>query len=330
MPHHRKSVQSYNNFLKHARKSYFFSLFSAIICAREIFFVILCANLRIINDQIFNIMKKSILVLTAAVAIVFASCNEKPYINEPGDNGNNYPEIPVLVPDTNGIEISVDSAIAICNALEDNAVTAEVYKLRGTILAVTTNVDDVPSKYTNINFTLSDNGGKTSIACYYTNYINNIPFRNKNQIPAAGSVVAVQGPLTKYYNSSKGTRTPELKNGFIVHIDYTPAPPDTIKATCAEAKAVIASMADNETTTDIYVIEGYVQSDGYDGTISHGQQKFMWLDDAQSGTKVVQGYYCNVPNEIAVPVGTKVRMTGKITKYNNTPEVKNGDVVIIE
>jgi hypothetical protein len=49
IPYHRKSVQNYNKKSTYARKLYFFSLFSIIICAREIFFVILYAFLRMMQ-----------------------------------------------------------------------------------------------------------------------------------------------------------------------------------------------------------------------------------------------------------------------------------------
>jgi hypothetical protein len=54
MPYNRKSVQNYNKFLTYARKSNFFSLFSLIICAREIFLVSLHANLRIFKKILNN------------------------------------------------------------------------------------------------------------------------------------------------------------------------------------------------------------------------------------------------------------------------------------
>ena len=41
-------------------------------------------------------MKKSILVLTAMVAMVFFGCKESPYINQPGDNSFNYDSIPSI------------------------------------------------------------------------------------------------------------------------------------------------------------------------------------------------------------------------------------------
>ena len=55
-------------------------------------------------------MKKSILVLTAMVAMVFFGCKESPYINQPGDNSFNTDTIPEIAdpdptPDPEGVDI---------------------------------------------------------------------------------------------------------------------------------------------------------------------------------------------------------------------------------
>ena len=269
-------------------------------------------------------MRKRIFILSALVAMMVVGCKEKPYIDAPGDNSHNTGSLPI---DTSGIVVTVDEAIAICQGLAADEVTTEKYRISGVLTQNLTSPSDIPGKYSNINFTISDNGGQTSLKCYYINNLQNRQFVASTDVPLVGSRLTVLGPLTNYKGS-----TPELKDGYIVRIDemVKPEPSTTIQATCADAKNVVASMEDNATTNDIYVIECYVQKDGYDATISKGQQKFLWFDDVKSGKKVVQGYWCNVPNGEAVPVGTKVRVTGKITKYNGNPEFKNGDVEILE
>jgi len=270
-------------------------------------------------------MKKYFLAFALLIGLTMIGCKERAYIDGPGDNKYNLDSIPIMKADTNGIEISVDSALSICKALAPDAETGELYKLTGVITAMTTSPSDIPSKYTNINFKLSDNGGKTSISCYYTNNLNNRPFRNSKDIPAVGTKLAVLGVLTNY----KGT-TPELKNGFIVRIDSVPPAPDTIIATCEEAKAAALALPNNnEPTKDIYIITGYVQNDGYSATVSRDQQTF-WIADTETGGKVFEAYWCNVPNGQAVQVGQKVKLTGPIMKYNTTAEMKNGDVEIVE
>jgi hypothetical protein len=157
-------------------------------------------------------MRKSILVLTAAVALVVISCKENPYINAPGDNSYNYDSIPVLKADTDGIVIGIDSAVAICNALAKDEETSERYKLSGTISSIKTDLTKVPNTYTNIDFMLTDKKG--TITCFRTNYLNNYPFRSRSEMPPVGSKVTVVGNLVNY----SGT-TPEIKNSFILRID---------------------------------------------------------------------------------------------------------------
>ena len=159
-----------------------------------------------------NGMKKYVFFATLMVALVMTCCKETPYINAPGDNSKNYDSIPVWIPDTNGIVISVDSAIVIGSGQGQDVPTEEVYKISGTITSVETNIADIPSKYTNINFYISD-GGSGQLKCQYTNNVNNTPFRKSSQVPRAGSKVTVLGPLSKYNGA------PQMKNGFIVRID---------------------------------------------------------------------------------------------------------------
>ena len=54
------------------------------------------------------------------------------------------------------------------------------------------------------------------------------------------------------------------------------------------------------------------------------------MDDVKGSQKTLQGYWCNLPGHEALNVGDKITLTGKILNYNNTPEIKNGDVAILE
>ena len=163
-------------------------------------------------------MRKCIFMLAAVLAVVMFSCKENPYIDDPGESGKIDTTISILIPDTDGIVISVDSAIAICKSLSSGALTAEKYKITGYVTAVTTSASNVPVPYTNINFRIAATaGGTNQLTCYYTNYINNLPFRTSADIPAVGTKLTVMGPLMNY------SGTPEVQNGFIVRIDEVPA-----------------------------------------------------------------------------------------------------------
>ena len=157
--------------------------------------------------------KKYIFALTAVVGLVMMSCTEPAYINSPGDNSKNYDSIPITIPDTNGVEVSIAEALEICKGLANDQVTEELYKVRGVLAGVSTDLSKIPSQYTNINFTLKDPNSQDAITCFYTNNLNNRPFYKASDVPAAGKKVTVLGPLTKYKD------TPELKNGFIVKIE---------------------------------------------------------------------------------------------------------------
>ena len=243
----------------------FFSLFFTIICAREIFFVtlhaILSKNMKI---YIHTDMKKSLFVLLAIVVVAMTGCKETPAINTPGDNTKNLDSIPVMIADTNGIEISVDSAIAICNSLPDGGTTAEVYKLSGVVVGNTTHPYEVPYKRRDINFSLSDNGASTSLACYYTKNFNNVSFRKSTEVPLTGSKVVVIGVLTKYVSAS-GKVTPELKNGYFVRIDsmvvsdFKGCPePESGEVSVNEAIQIALGLADGSTSPESYAIRGVV------------------------------------------------------------------------
>ena len=158
-------------------------------------------------------MKKSLLIASAVVAAVLFGCKEDPYINAPGDNSKNYDTIPILQADTNGIIISVDSALSIGAGLVNDQLTPESYKISGTIANIVTNLNDIPGKYTNVNFDLKDDSSEKTLRCQYTNNINNYPFRSNAEVPRAGSKVTVMGPMSKYNG------TPQMKNGFIVRVD---------------------------------------------------------------------------------------------------------------
>lgn len=102
--------------------------------------------------------------------------------------------------------------------------------------------------------------------------------------------------------------------------------------TCADAAAAAMLLENNTPGTDTVCVTGYVTTT--DGNISRGQQVF-WMDDQKGSTQTFQGYWCNLPQEEVdanrpLNVGDKISITGFLMRYNSTPEMKNGDIVIIE
>ena len=103
--------------------------------------------------------------------------------------------------------------------------------------------------------------------------------------------------------------------------------------TCAEAAAAMPAQSGSE-TEEVYIVTGYITNTN--GAISPSRtdptidQQTFWMDDNKGTKKTVQGYWCNLPGHEALNVGDKITLTGKIMNYNDAPEIKNGDVVILE
>lgn len=108
---------------------------------------------------------------------------------------------------------------------------------------------------------------------------------------------------------------------------------DPIPVTCAEAAAKMPAQSGSE-TEDVYIVTGYITNTN--GSISPSRtdpsidQQTFYMDDEKGTKKTLQGYWCNLPGHEALNVGDKITVTGKIVNYNNTPEIKNGDVAILE
>jgi len=108
---------------------------------------------------------------------------------------------------------------------------------------------------------------------------------------------------------------------------------DPIPVTCAEAAAAMPAQSGSETEA-VYIVTGYVTNTN--GSISPSRtdptidQQTFYMDDEKGSKKTVQGYWCNLPGHEALNVGDKITVTGKILNYSNTPEIKNGDVAILE
>lgn len=92
---------------------------------------------------------------------------------------------------------------------------------------------------------------------------------------------------------------------------------------CAEAREAALSVSKNNEEYNggkEYTIEGYVTSIAkpYD---SQFKNVSFWIADAADGGNVIQAYRAACETEADAPnVGDKVSVTGKLTKYNTTPE----------
>ncbi len=281
------------------------------------------------SNHAFTAKKKYVVAASLLLALVMTSCSERPYINQPGDNSFNNETIPVLIPDTNGIEISIDSAVAICKSLSINAKTGEMYKLSGVITKNTTNPMNVPASYDNINFDLTDNTG--TISCYYTNNLLNKPFRKNSEVPRVGSKVTVIGVLT-YYQKSGSTNPPvaELTDGFIVRIDSMVAPPPfpgcpdpaegQISASDAATEALALPDDGKTASSEAYDILGVVTEVL---EFTSGKATYIISSNGKQFFEVYKGVgkdQADFPSQEYIQPNDTVVVHSKLCNYKGTPE----------
>ena len=237
-----------------------------------------------------------------------------------GSNEGGEIETPV-----DAIEKTCAEAAEICKALDDNASSVETFSITGYITDVFANVSMGQQ-----SFWMADtkDGGKV-IQAYWANLPEGVESFTK------GSKVKIVGKLLKYVNNSTGAVTAEVKNADVEILeagsgdnDEPTIPGDATEITCAKAVELCAALEDKTESTDIYTVTGYITET--DGKISRNQQVF-WMDDTKDGGKVFQAYWANIPDPTkALPVGTKVKMTGKLKRFGETAEMQNGTVVVLE
>ncbi len=234
--------------------------------------------------------------------------------DEPGDEPGDEPQ-PVTDP-TNCAE----AAAAALSVAENNALynDGKEYTIQGFVTEIAYALKDG-----SMSFWMADtkDGGKVLEAykCAVDDEAN---------APAVGDKVAVTGKLTKY------NTTPEFAAGCTVEIlekgEVVPVDPVKEPTNCAEAAAAALSVAENNALYNDgkeYTIQGFVTEIAY--ALKDGSMSF-WMADTKDGGKVLEAYKCAVDDEANAPaVGDKVAVTGKLTKYNTTPEFAAGCTVEI-
>ena len=244
---------------------------------------------------------------------------------------------PTPTPDTTEVVVgditTIADALAIIDGLDAAGQTDVEYTLQGKITEIMTKDADVPS-YGNINLKLTDATG--TIACFYTQNVGNVKFTSADEVPNLGAEVIIKGKLKKYAKTaSDGTETftPEVVNGYIVKIISNEEP--TVKeVTVAEALEVINALADNASTTDLYIVSGTVKSikTTAEQIAQYGNCDFYMTD----GTNEIQAFRTNGYDgakftDGLISVGDQVKVKGALMKYvqNGTviPEINKGSLV---
>lgn len=105
-----------------------------------------------------------------------------------------------------------------------------------------------------------------------------------------------------------------------------------IAVTCKEAQEIALALSKTSTPTDAaYAVTGYITE--IINTASKMQQSF-WMADTEDGGQVLQGYWANIPEDVAeFEAGMKIILVGHLMKYgskSSVAEIKNGDVIILE
>lgn len=99
-------------------------------------------------------------------------------------------------------------------------------------------------------------------------------------------------------------------------------PTEGQEITCEEARSYALSLPAG-TTGDITVtVHGFV-TDLFSNGIT------FWMADQQGSEKVFQSYLSVLPDGVALANGAEVKVTGKVTNYNGTPEISKGNVEVI-
>ena len=100
--------------------------------------------------------------------------------------------------------------------------------------------------------------------------------------------------------------------------------------TCADAAvAALSVAANNQLYADglTFSVTGFVTEIAY--AWEEGSMSF-WMADEADGDNTLEAYKCAIENEEDAPaVGDKVKVTGKLTKYNSTPEFATGNTCVI-
>ena len=281
-------------------------------------------------------MKKVIYSMLALLcaAFAFTSCEDVPMpYDHPGEGG----EEPVVVEPTG--DGTLENPFNVAAALEyvnnlgaDEESPTNVY-IKGKVVTVT---EEYTTSYGNGTYYISDDGtNKNQFYVYRALYLGNKNFANGNTQIQEGDEVIICGKVVNF----KGT-TPETvqKKAFLYSLNGVTAggggSSTGIEVTCAKAVELTNALDNNATSSEVYSVTGYITE--VVGSVSKNQQTF-WMADTKDGGKVFEAYYANLPEGVSqFTKGTKVKITGYLTKYVNnntgnvTAEMKNPDVEILE
>lgn len=226
--------------------------------------------------------------------------------------------------------INVATAITKTNALENGATSEAQYDVTGYVISVD---DAYSTQYKNISITIADAADATTgLTVFRAKLADGID----NTKVVAGAKVTIRGYLKKYVSGE--TVTPELVSGSITALTEaaTPDTPDTpeaqtINATVAEALTAAKALANGKSSTDTYVITGYVASVTKAWSSDKGMT-FTMSDTLDDITASFVAYQVKCTEEISKTIiaGAKVKVTGTLTNNSGTYETVSPSIELVE
>lgn len=200
---------------------------------------------------------------------------------------------------------------------------AEVY-IKGKVSAI----EEISTDFGNATYSISDDGTTTTqLEVYRGYYLNGAKFTSEDQLKI-GDEVVILGKLTKFYDNLQvdtGSSIVSI-NGQTGMIPGTEALPYTP----SQALEVIAN-GENDPEAEVY-IKGKV-SQIKEVSPSFGNATYYISDDGTTDNQlyVFRGKYLNgekFTSEDQLKVGDEVVILGKLTTFNDDPQVGTGSSIV--
>ena len=296
-------------------------------------------------------MKKSILILTAVVSMVFFGCKEVPYVNAPGDNAMNSDSIPEIAdpdptPDPEGVEvpsgtITVNQAVKIAMKLAAGETSKEKYFIKGWVSHFDAkgrgdNFDENFERYGNDYVWLSSrNDGKGSKAFYAYRILGKFGAKLPDQecIKVGDFMVISCYPMNYNgtYESSGACFVYSSSNAHFNEVfpAFPGCPePGEGEISVTEAEKIALSIEKKATTQEEYKIRGVVTSITDTEITSYGNLTFNISDGLSYATcyRIKGKNNGKFTNLNQVQIGDTVLVNAKIQNYNGTCEPVQGYV----
>lgn len=298
-------------------------------------------------------MRKSIFMLAAIAALTLVSCEEKPYIEGPGDNMNVPDSIPVTVdpeptPDPEGFVVpegtlNVYEAVDIAKKLHGSEVSAEKYFIKGYVTGFNRGesfATDFPT-YGNDFVYISATAPDAPIQSKKTFYAYRVLGKFGAKLPdldcvKEGDFIVISCYMTNFggvYESSGACFVYMSNNAHFNEIfpEFPGCPdPKEGEISVTEAEKIALTLEKKATTTETYKIRGVVTGVTDTSISSYGNLTFNISDGLSYATcyrinyKQTGGKFTNLNQ---VQVGDTVLVNAKIQNYNGTCEPVQGFVV---